>query len=128
MDIRTKFSVCWEGCRTCFKKSNSSGIKIDTPQKEPVVVIENPSAVRRIKPYLKTQEENNIENRFIALYDYSARTNEDLSFNAGDILEALDKKTKDWWYAKAVTGISTSKKGYIPANYVAPVESLDAEP
>ncbi|XP_019714731.1 tyrosine-protein kinase SRK2 [Hippocampus comes] len=128
MDIRTKFSVCWEGCRTCFKKSNSSGIKNDTPKKEPVVVIENPSAVRTIKPYLKSQEENNIENRFIALYDYSARTNEDLSFNAGDILEALDKKAKDWWFAKALTGISTSKKGYIPANYVAPVESLDAEP
>lgn len=65
---------------------------------------------------------------YIALYDYSARTEEDLSFNTGDSLEALDKSAGDWWYAKAVTGISASKKGYIPANYVALVESIDAEP
>lgn len=65
---------------------------------------------------------------YIALFDYNARTEDDLSFNAGDKLEALDKSAGDWWYAKALTGISASKTGYIPANYVAPVESLGAEP
>lgn len=65
---------------------------------------------------------------YIALYDYSARTEEDLSFNAGDTLEALDKSTGEWWFAKAISGVSASKQGYIPANYVAPVESIDAEP
>lgn len=65
---------------------------------------------------------------YIALYDYSARTEEDLSFHAGDTLEALDKSTGEWYFAKALTGISASKQGYIPANYVAPLESIDAEP
>lgn len=65
---------------------------------------------------------------YVALYDYSARTEEDLSFNTGDTLEALDKSTGDWWYARAVNGVSASRQGYIPANYVAPVESIDAEP
>uniref|UniRef100_A0A673KHS6 non-specific protein-tyrosine kinase n=1 Tax=Sinocyclocheilus rhinocerous TaxID=307959 RepID=A0A673KHS6_9TELE len=63
----------------------------------------------------------------IALYDYTARTEHDLSFNAGDKLEPL-RKEEDWWYARGITGISANKEGYIPANYVAPVESLDAEP
>lgn len=65
---------------------------------------------------------------YVAQYDYSARTEEDLSFHAGDTLQALDKSTGDWWFARALTGVSTSKQGYIPANYVAPVESIDAEP
>ncbi|KAG7508044.1 tyrosine-protein kinase FRK [Solea senegalensis] len=66
--------------------------------------------------------------RYIALYDYSARTEEDLSFHAGDILQALDKSAGDWWFAKAITGLSSPRQGYIPANYVAPVESLESEP
>lgn len=65
---------------------------------------------------------------FVALYDYSARTEEDLGFNAGDMLEVIDKSPGDWWYALAVSGVSANKRGYIPANYVAPVESIDAEP
>lgn len=65
---------------------------------------------------------------YVALYNYSARTEEDLSFNAGDTLEALDKSAGDWWFARAVSGVSASKRGYIPANYVAPMESIDAEP
>lgn len=64
---------------------------------------------------------------YIALYDYTARTENDLSFNAGDKLEPL-RKEEDWWYARGITGISANKEGYIPANYVAPEESLDAEP
>uniref|UniRef100_A0A8C1VTB1 Tyrosine-protein kinase n=1 Tax=Cyprinus carpio TaxID=7962 RepID=A0A8C1VTB1_CYPCA len=64
---------------------------------------------------------------YVALYDYTARTEHDLSFNAGDKLEPL-RKEEDWWYARGITGISANKEGYIPANYVAPIESLDAEP
>uniref|UniRef100_A0A8C5E0A4 Tyrosine-protein kinase n=1 Tax=Gouania willdenowi TaxID=441366 RepID=A0A8C5E0A4_GOUWI len=65
---------------------------------------------------------------YVALYDYSARTDKDLSFNSGDTLEALDKSAEEWWFARALSGVSASKKGYIPANYVAPMESIDAEP
>lgn len=67
-------------------------------------------------------------NLYVALYDYSARTVDDLSFNTGDSIEVLNKDAGQWWFAKAVSGISANRKGYIPANYVAPVESIDAEP
>ncbi|KAM4712757.1 tyrosine-protein kinase FRK [Anableps anableps] len=66
--------------------------------------------------------------RYIALFDYSARTEDDLTFKTGDILEVQDTSAGEWWVARAVSGISANKQGYIPANYVAPVESIDAEP
>ncbi|XP_044762524.1 tyrosine-protein kinase Src42A-like [Coccinella septempunctata] len=62
---------------------------------------------------------------FVALYDYEARTNEDLEFKKGEYLEILNDKLKDWWLARSK---NTKKKGYIPSNYVAMLKSLEAEP
>jgi hypothetical protein len=63
--------------------------------------------------------------QFVALYDYEARTDEDLSFKKGEILEILNDTQGDWWYAKSRT---TKLEGYIPSNYVAKVKSLESEP
>uniref|UniRef100_A0A673B2W2 Tyrosine-protein kinase n=1 Tax=Sphaeramia orbicularis TaxID=375764 RepID=A0A673B2W2_9TELE len=71
---------------------------------------------RRSLPPLPPENRTNV---YVALYDYSARTEEDLSFNTGDRLEALDKSAGDWWFARALSGVSAAKQGYIPANYVA---------
>lgn len=62
---------------------------------------------------------------FIALYDYEARTEEDLRFKKGEHLEILDNKSGDWWYARSK---KTRLKGYIPSNYVAKLKSIEAEP
>lgn len=62
---------------------------------------------------------------YIALYDYDARTDEDLSFKKGDYLEVKPENCEfDWWMA---TSRSSGKTGYIPNNYVAEVKSLEAE-
>lgn len=62
---------------------------------------------------------------FIALYDYEARTDEDLSFKKGNQLEILNDTQGDWWYARSlVTGL----EGYIPSNYIAKSKSLESEP
>jgi hypothetical protein len=61
----------------------------------------------------------------VALYDYTARTNDDLSFNKGDQLHVLDRSDGDWWKAQHVT--AGSKTGYIPSNYVAASQSIEAE-
>lgn len=63
--------------------------------------------------------------QFVALYDYEARTDEDLSFKKGEILEIVNDTQGDWWYAKSR---STKLEGYIPSNYVAKVKSLESEP
>lgn len=62
---------------------------------------------------------------FVALYDYDARTDEDLSFRKGELLEIINDTQGDWWYARSKT---TKKEGYIPSNYVASVKSLESEP
>ena len=62
---------------------------------------------------------------FVALFDYDARTSEDLTFKKGDYLEVKPENTAyDWWQAKSR---STQQEGYIPSNYVAEVKTLEAE-
>jgi len=65
---------------------------------------------------------------FVALYNYEARTAEDLSFKKGENLEVINSNDAlngaDWWQARSLT---TNAVGYIPSNYVAPASSLKSE-
>uniref|UniRef100_A0A665WIY0 non-specific protein-tyrosine kinase n=1 Tax=Echeneis naucrates TaxID=173247 RepID=A0A665WIY0_ECHNA len=61
---------------------------------------------------------------FVALYDYEARTEEDLSFRKGERFQIINSTEGDWWDARSLT---TGGSGYIPSNYVAPVDSIQAE-
>ena len=61
---------------------------------------------------------------FVARFRYVARTAEDLSFEKGERLMVVGGTEGDWWMARSlVTGL----EGYIPRNYVALVESYEAE-
>lgn len=126
MEIQKRISACWNSFLACFKKPTQSG---GNEEKRATVLAnarettETDSQVTRPPAPVAASRQF-----FVALYDYSARTEEDLGFNAGDMLEVMDKSPGDWWYALAVSGVSASKLGYIPANYVAAVESIDAEP
>ncbi|VDN51043.1 unnamed protein product [Dracunculus medinensis] len=62
---------------------------------------------------------------FIALFDYDARTDDDLSFKKDELLYILNDMQGDWWYARSKF---TKRCGYIPSNYVAREKSLDAQP
>lgn len=131
-NIQKWFSTCWQGCLACFKKPDRAGSETRREAK-PATVLENPGAVNaepafHSKRSLPPLPGGKAGVYYVAQYDYSARTEEDLSFNAGDTLEALDKSAGEWWLARALNGVSANKQGYIPANYVAPVESIDAEP
>ena len=65
---------------------------------------------------------------YVALYDYEARTSEDLSFKKGEKLEVINGNDAvngaDWWQARSLV---TNIVGYIPSNYVAPAASLKSE-
>ncbi|XP_044794007.1 tyrosine-protein kinase Fgr isoform X3 [Bubalus bubalis] len=61
---------------------------------------------------------------FIALYDYEARTEDDLTFTKGEKFHILNNTEGDWWEARS---LSSGHTGYIPSNYVAPVDSIQAE-
>lgn len=66
----------------------------------------------------------NRDNVYVALYDYAARAEDDLTFRKGDELLVTNQSDGDWWQAQL---ISTGKKGFIPSNYVAKVQSIQAE-
>ncbi|CAL4065569.1 unnamed protein product, partial [Meganyctiphanes norvegica] len=55
------------------------------------------------------------EDVYVAVYDYDARENSDLSFGQGEELEILDRTEGDWWKAK-VKG--TNKVGFVPSNFI----------
>ncbi|KAK2883755.1 hypothetical protein QQF64_016518 [Cirrhinus molitorella] len=122
-DFRGRFILCCQNTFPCFRDpaNNTS----PTTEKPDIEVIVN-QAANRADMKLPPSPVEKPGYVYVALYDYTARTDNDLSFNAGDKLEPL-RKEEDWWYARALTGISANKEGYIPANYVAPIESLDAE-
>ena len=61
---------------------------------------------------------------FVGLYDYDARTAEDLSFRKAERLQIVNNTDGDWWLARSMV---TGKEGYIPSNYVAPVQSVQAQ-
>jgi len=61
---------------------------------------------------------------FQALYDYDARTEDDLSFKKGQKLKILNNSDGDWWQAELW---GSSQRGYIPSNYVAECQSIEAE-
>ncbi|KAM9799428.1 proto-oncogene tyrosine-protein kinase Src-like isoform 4-T6 [Syngnathus typhle] len=61
---------------------------------------------------------------FVALYDYESRTASDLTFRKGDQLQIVNNTEGDWWLARSLT---TGGSGYIPSNYVAPSDSIQAE-
>ncbi|KAL8220711.1 UNVERIFIED_CONTAM: hypothetical protein K2H54_053036 [Gekko kuhli] len=61
---------------------------------------------------------------FVALYDYEARTEDDLTFMKGEKFHIINNTEGDWWEARS---LSTGTTGYIPSNYVAPVDSIQAE-
>ncbi|NWR21155.1 BLK kinase, partial [Emberiza fucata] len=59
----------------------------------------------------------------VALYDFPASSDRDLELVKGEKLQVLSKEG-DWWLAKS---LSTGRKGYIPSNFVAQVDSLEEE-
>lgn len=78
-----------------------------------------------LPPTVTVQESPASQKLFLALYDYDARTDEDLSFKKGDVLEVINDTQGDWWYARSKT---SKLEGYIPSNYVAKLRSLESEP
>ncbi|NXV21018.1 BLK kinase, partial [Cepphus grylle] len=59
----------------------------------------------------------------VALYDFPASSDRDLQLVKGEKLQVLSNEG-EWWLAKS---LSSGRKGYIPSNFVAQVDSLEEE-
>ena len=75
-------------------------------------------------PSLPNRNEPTNFKRYVALFDYEARTQDDLGFKKGEELD-VQNDSGDWWLARSRL---TGREGYIPCNYVAKVQSLESEP
>lgn len=60
----------------------------------------------------------------VALYNYTAREDTDVSFVKGDRMEVLDDTESDWW---RVIHLTTRQEGLIPWNFVAEERSVNSE-
>lgn len=69
---------------------------------------------------------------FVALYDYAARTDADLSFRRGDKMEILDRSGGGWWMAKHMDPQAILNRGeirdrgYVPSNFIAKYKTLES--
>ncbi|KAI8978550.1 hypothetical protein BDB01DRAFT_799172 [Pilobolus umbonatus] len=65
-----------------------------------------------------------------SLYDYQARTEDELSINEDDILYIVDKEDSDWWKAELKQTETPGPIGLVPASYleeVVPMGTVRAE-
>lgn len=52
-----------------------------------------------------------------AIWKYSGEDNEELSFEAGDLIDVTDTSHKEWWWGAVKTKDET-RYGWFPASYV----------
>ncbi|XP_036608674.1 protein-tyrosine kinase 6 [Trichosurus vulpecula] len=65
---------------------------------------------------------------YVSLWDFEARTEDEMSFKAGDLFHIIEKK-EDWWRATKLDAAGRSlEEGYVPHNYLAEQETMEIEP
>ncbi|XP_076786521.1 protein-tyrosine kinase 6 isoform X3 [Arvicanthis niloticus] len=66
--------------------------------------------------------------KYVGLWDFKARTDEELSFQAGDFLH-VTRKEEQWWWATLLDAEGKAlAEGYVPHNYLAEKETIESEP
>lgn len=60
---------------------------------------------------------------YIARYDYTSRSDIEMSFKRGDQFYIINNDNNDWWYARAK---HSGEEGCVPNNYISKAP-LDAE-
>nr|CDS23729.1 tyrosine protein kinase Fyn [Echinococcus granulosus] len=59
---------------------------------------------------------------FVAIFDYKARCEGDLTVHKGDAVVMLDRSDTDWWLVENAT---THQHGYVPSAYLAEENSIE---
>jgi hypothetical protein len=75
-------------------------------------------------PVITKSTNDNHRFQYVAIFDYDARTKEDLTIRKNELLEITNGINAAWWKAKNEIG----QEGWIPSNYVAKRDSLESEP
>ncbi|XP_036281860.1 protein-tyrosine kinase 6 [Pipistrellus kuhlii] len=66
--------------------------------------------------------------KYVGLWDFKARTDEELSFQAGSLFHVA-RKEEEWWWATLLDAEGGAlAEGYVPHNYLAERETVESEP
>lgn len=65
---------------------------------------------------------------YVGLWDFVARTDEELSFRAGDLFHVARKEEEWWWATRLDAAGRALGQGYVPHNYLAEKETVQSEP
>jgi hypothetical protein len=95
-----------------------------TPSSSGVSSASSTTSALVIKSVAEPTSNANSRFQYIAIFDYDARTKDDLTIRKSDLLDIVSKKNTAWWKAKNEHG----QEGWIPSNYVAKRDSLESEP
>uniref|UniRef100_A0A8D0G464 Tyrosine-protein kinase n=1 Tax=Sphenodon punctatus TaxID=8508 RepID=A0A8D0G464_SPHPU len=64
---------------------------------------------------------------YTSLWDFEARLGSEMSFQTGDLFQVIEQKG-DWWRARKVDASGRIlQEGYVPYNYLAEQETMEAE-
>ncbi|CAF1589831.1 unnamed protein product [Rotaria magnacalcarata] len=99
--------------------SNANNIPIRTPSSSGV----SSSSSTTTSPMISKSINDRNYFQYVAIFDYDARTKDDLTIRKSDLLDITTKKSSAWWKAKNANG----QEGWIPSNYVAKRDSLESE-
>lgn len=66
--------------------------------------------------------------RYVGLWDFEARTAEELSFRAGDTFHVARKEAEWWWVTQLDAAGRALAEGYVPHSYLAEEETVESEP
>lgn len=100
-------------------------VQAEIPSQDIAISIKNRYVPEPPPSFSVPESPTNVKSLYVALYDYDARTHEDLSFKKGEILEVnKDDLSNDWWRARSR---NTGKEGFVPSNYLALQQTLEAE-
>lgn len=93
--------------------------KIDADEIIRVAAVEEPTIVAESS--IAVAEEGIADyGRFVAIYPYASAESGDLNFEAGEEMQVI-KQDGDWW-----TGVIGDRTGIFPANYVQPIDDIQA--
>ncbi|XP_061486228.1 protein-tyrosine kinase 6 [Rhineura floridana] len=65
---------------------------------------------------------------YTSLWDFKAMTETELSFRAGELFQVMEKNGEWWWAIRMDASGRSFEEGYIPYNYLAEQETVEAEP
>lgn len=113
--IKKKIKECWEICA----KETTEDLTKSTPTIEKAINVEPKSTIQKVVTVeVEEEEEENREfKQAIALYDFQAEAEDELSVAENQIVMVIDDSDPEWWICQTLNEFGEKNKGNVPASY-----------